>query len=52
MEKELLLLIKLYKNPELSQRDMAKAEGMSLGSVNTLVKNMAKKGMISIETIA
>lgn len=51
MEKELLLLRKLYTNPELTQRDMAKATGISLGSVNTFIKQLVKKGTLSIETM-
>lgn len=49
MEKELLLLRKLHTNPELSQRDMAKATGISLGGINTLIKELAKNGTINIE---
>lgn len=51
MEKELLLLRKLYVNPELTQRDMAKATGISLGSVNALLKELIKNGVISVQKI-
>lgn len=49
MEKELLLLRKLHTNPELTQRDMAKAIGISLGGINTLIKELAKKGTIIVK---
>lgn len=49
MEKELLLLRKLQLNPKITQRDMAKATGLSLGSVNTIIKRMIKIGILKVE---
>lgn len=51
MEKELLLLRKLYTNPELTQRDMAKATGISLGAINALIKELVKRDVIRVEKI-
>ncbi len=49
MDKELLLLRKLYTNPELTQRNMAKATGISLGCINALIRDFVKKEIISVE---
>jgi len=49
MEKELLLLRKLHLNPKLTQRDMARATGLSLGSINVIIKKMLKMGIIEVE---
>ncbi len=51
MEKELLLLRKLYTNPELTQRDMAKATGISLGSVNLLIKELVDRGILNVDKL-
>lgn len=49
MEKELILLRKLHLNPKTTQRDMAKATGLSLGSVNLLIKRMVNMGIVKVE---
>lgn len=51
MEKELLLLRKLYTNPEITQRDMAKAAGVSLGSVNALIKDLVERDILNVEKL-
>jgi len=38
-------------NGEMTQRDIAKKTGMSLGSVNLLIKRLIKKGLIKVERI-
>lgn len=52
MDKELLLLRELHLNPIITQRDMAKAVGLSLGSVNELIKQMVNMGILKIEKIS
>ncbi len=49
MEKELLLIRKLHSDPKITQREMAKATGLSLGSINVLLKHMVNKGIIKLE---
>lgn len=51
MDKELLLLRKLYRNPESTQRNMAKATGISLGCVNALIKDFVKKDIIKVKKV-
>ncbi|NLD48708.1 MAG: winged helix-turn-helix transcriptional regulator [Clostridiaceae bacterium] len=51
MENELQLLNNILKNGKLTQRDIAKSTGMSLGSVNLLINRLAKKGMLKIERL-
>ena len=41
----------LDNNDELSQREIAKLSGFSLGKVNILLKKFAKKGFIKIENL-
>ena len=43
------LLRKIYKNPSVSQRDLAQEIGLSLGKVNFCVKHLKNKGLIKIE---
>ncbi|NLL06774.1 MAG: winged helix-turn-helix transcriptional regulator [Clostridiaceae bacterium] len=52
MDKELILLREIHLNPTMTQRDMAKVLGLSLGSVNDLLKRMVKIGAIKIEKIS
>jgi len=49
MDKELILLRKLHLNPKITQRDMAKATGLSLGSINLLIKRMVYMGIVKVE---
>ncbi|WP_035586591.1 MarR family EPS-associated transcriptional regulator [Hippea jasoniae] len=43
------LLSAIKKNPEQSQRSLSKAIGVSVGKVNYVVKELAKKGIIKTE---
>lgn len=38
-------------NEEITQRDIANKTGMSLGSINILIKKLIKKGLIKVERI-
>ena len=49
MEKELLLLRELFSNPKLTQRDMAKVTGLSLGSINAIMKQFIKSGLVEVQ---
>lgn len=48
---EIDLLREMEKSPIISQRDLAKATGMSLGMVNILIKKCVKTGLIKIEQL-
>ena len=50
-DKEFLILTKIDANPNATQRDISRDTGLSLGSVNLLLKKMAKEGLIKIESI-
>ena len=50
-DKEFLILTKIDANPQASQRDISRDTGLSLGSVNLLLKKMAKEGLIKIDSI-
>jgi len=47
-EEALFILKKLVSNPELTQRELAKEIGISLGKTNYLVRELAKKGLVKI----
>ncbi|WP_459879063.1 MarR family EPS-associated transcriptional regulator [Desulfothermus naphthae] len=52
MEKEesiIKLLNIIYKNPQASQREIAKSIGISLGKTNYIIKELVKKGVIKTE---
>jgi DNA-binding MarR family transcriptional regulator len=49
MENEIQILKIL--NGELTQRDIANRTGMSLGSVNLIIKRLIKKGLVKVERI-
>lgn len=51
MEYELQILKSLYKSEKTTQRHISKDMGISLGSVNTLIKRLVKKGMIEVERL-
>ncbi len=51
MEKELMLLNAVENSPELSQRELAQRTGLSLGSINILMKKMIREGLIKLEKI-
>ena len=46
------LLRKIYKNPNISQRDLAQEIGLSLGKVNYCVKHLKNKGLIKIQNFS
>ncbi|MFW6270253.1 MAG: winged helix-turn-helix transcriptional regulator [Bacillota bacterium] len=48
-EKDVLTI--LDKNNDISQRELAKKAGVSLGTVNSLVKKCVKKGLLKIERL-
>ena len=50
-DKEYLILNQIDANPDATQRDLSRHTGLSLGSVNLLLKKMAKEGLIKIENI-
>ena len=43
------ILRKIQKNPEVSQRELAKELGLSLGKLNYCLKALKEKGLIKIE---
>jgi len=51
MENEYLILNSIEKNENATQRDIARSTGMSLGSVNVLIKRLMKKGLLKIERL-
>ena len=51
MEKEKDILMILADNNDISQRDLAQKAGISLGTVNSLLKKCVKKGLLKIERL-
>ena len=51
MENEYQVLSSIEKNKDITQRDIARNTGMSLGSVNVLIKRLVKKGLLKIERL-
>lgn len=49
MNKELQLLTNINENEQISQRQLAKAMDLSLGTINGLISNMIQLGYIIIE---
>ena len=43
------ILRKINKNPNLSQRDLSKILGISLGKLNFCIQSLKKKGIIKIK---
>lgn len=43
------ILRKINENPNLSQRDLSKVLGVSLGKLNFCLKSLKKKGIIKIK---
>ena len=43
------ILRNLYKNPDSSQRDLAKKMGLSLGKLNYCLKALKEKGFVKIK---
>lgn len=50
-DKEYIILEHICRSPESSQRDLSTYTGLSLGSVNILLKKMVKEGLLKIESI-
>jgi DNA-binding MarR family transcriptional regulator len=48
MEKELQILTEISENERVSQRQLAKITGLSLGTVNAIIQKMVKNGLIKI----
>ena len=48
-QENLNILRKIDKNPNLSQRDLSKLLGVSLGKLNFCLKSLKKKGIIKIK---
>ncbi len=51
MDTEHQILNQIEKNNNTSQRELAKQTGISLGNVNTLIKRLARKGLLKIERL-
>lgn len=51
-DREYSLLAEISENEELSQRELAKKLGLSLGSVNVLMGKMIKEGLIKMEQVS
>lgn len=51
MSQELKILKSIENTKNITQRDIAKNTGMSLGAVNILIKRLVKKGLVKIERI-
>ncbi|WP_064505525.1 winged helix-turn-helix transcriptional regulator [Defluviitalea phaphyphila] len=51
MEKELEILTQIQENGNITQREIAEKTGLSLGTVNLLLKKMIKTGLIKIEKL-
>ena len=48
-EAAIRLLKTIHKNPELSQRDIAKQLGISIGKTNYAIKALIEKGLVKTE---
>jgi DNA-binding MarR family transcriptional regulator len=49
--KSLQILDELSNNDSITQRDLSKRLGIALGLVNSYIKNLVKKGYITVKTI-
>jgi len=50
-DREYIILKYIEKNERISQRELSKALGISLGSVNMLLGKMMEEGLIKVRTI-
>lgn len=50
-DREYILLTEIEANNAVSQRELSQKAGLSLGSVNILLKKMVKQGLIKMESI-
>ena len=51
-EENFLLLSELYKNPELTQRQISLKLNISLGKINYLIRQLVKKGTIKMHNFS
>ncbi len=51
METEYKVLSHLQENETTTQRNISKRTGLALGSVNLLLKKMARKGLVKVEKL-
>ena len=51
MEREFNILNSLKNEKNLTQRDIARTTGMSLGNVNMLLRRLIKKGLLKMERV-
>ncbi len=51
MDKEFLILSQLEKNELAPQREIATRTGLAVGTVNLLLKRMARKGLVKFENM-
>lgn len=51
MEKELEVLQQIQENEYITQRDLARNMGLSLGNINLLMRKMISTGLIKIEKL-
>lgn len=51
MDKELMVLSAVEHSPAMTQRDLAVQTGLSLGTVNILMKKMVREGMVKLEKL-
>ena len=50
-DKEYIILSEIEARQDISQRELAQNSGISLGTVNLLLKKMIKRGLVKMETI-
>ncbi len=51
MDKELQMLSHISQNERVTQRQLAKTSGLSLGSINALLQSMVSKGYVQVHTV-
>ncbi len=51
MENELQILQNIQKSSFITQRDISKLTGISLGNVNLIIKKLIEKGMVKVEKL-
>ena len=50
-DKEYLILSRIDEDEQMSQRELARTTGLSLGTVNLLLKKMVREGLIKMDSI-
>ncbi len=51
MDREYIILNEIHKDEHITQRELSEKAGLSLGSINLLLKKMAREGLIKIKQI-